>query len=65
MTAKDVEYARVRVAVLVFGVQEGIEYIINVVSTKYIFSTEDNLLNLDDILPFDSLNDPPVSILIY
>ncbi|XP_069157650.1 BTB/POZ domain-containing protein 17 isoform X4 [Procambarus clarkii] len=59
VTAKDVEYARVRIAVLVFAVQEGIEYIVNVVSTKYIFSTEDNLLNLDDILPFDSLNDPP------
>lgn len=62
VTAKDVEYARVRVAVLVFAVQEGIEYIVNVVSTNYIFSTDDNLLNLDDILPFDNLNDPPVSI---
>ncbi|XP_064121520.1 BTB/POZ domain-containing protein 17-like [Macrobrachium nipponense] len=58
VTAKDVEYARVRIAVLVFAVQDGIEYIINVVSTKYIFSSEDNLLNMDDILPFDSLNDP-------
>ncbi|XP_045606455.1 BTB/POZ domain-containing protein 17 isoform X3 [Procambarus clarkii] len=65
VTAKDVEYARVRIAVLVFAVQEGIEYIVNVVSTKYIFSTEDNLLNLDDILPFDSLNDPPVSMDYY
>lgn len=62
VTAKDVEYARVRVAVLVFAVQEGIEYIVNVVSTNYIFSADDNLLNLDDILPFDNLNDPPVSI---
>lgn len=62
VTAKDVEYARVRIAVLVFAVQEGIEYVVNVVSTKYIFSTDDNLLNLDDILPFDSLNDPPVSM---
>ncbi|XP_050738861.1 uncharacterized protein LOC127009649 [Eriocheir sinensis] len=59
VTAKDVEYARVRVAVLVFAVQEGIEYIVNVVSTNYIFSTDDNLLNLDDILPFDNLNNPP------
>ncbi|XP_047498709.1 uncharacterized protein LOC125045473 [Penaeus chinensis] len=58
VTAKDVEYARVRIAVLVFAVQDGIEYIVKVVSTKYIFSSEDNLLNLDDILPFDSLNDP-------
>ncbi|XP_063877167.1 BTB/POZ domain-containing protein 17-like [Scylla paramamosain] len=59
VTAKDVEYARVRVAVLVFAMQEGIEYIVNVVSTNYIFSADDNLLNLDDILPFDNLNDPP------
>lgn len=58
VTAKDVEYARVRIAVLVFAVQDGIEYIVKVVSTKYIFSSEDNLHNLDDILPFDSLNDP-------
>lgn len=65
VTAKDVEYARVRVAVLVFAVQEGIEYIVNVVSTNYIFSTDDNLLNLDDILPFDNLNNPPVSIVIF
>ena len=61
VTAKDVEYARVRIAVLVFAVQDGIEYIVNVVSTKYIFSSEDNLLNMDDILPFDSLNNPSVS----
>lgn len=65
VTAKDVEYARVRVAVLVFAVQEGIEYIVNVVSTNYIFSTDDNLLNLDDILPFDNLNNPPVSIKLF
>ncbi|KAK4302317.1 hypothetical protein Pmani_025583 [Petrolisthes manimaculis] len=59
VTAKDVDHARVRVAVLIFAAQEGVEYVLSVVSTNYIFSADDNLLNLDDILPFDSLNDPP------
>lgn len=58
VTAKDVDYARVRIAVLVYGLQDGIEFVTNVVTTNYIFSEEDNLLNLDDIIPFDSLNDP-------
>lgn len=63
VTAKDVDHARVRVAVLIFAAQDGVEYVLRVVSTNYIFSADDNLLNLDDILPFDSLNDPPVSFI--
>ena len=61
VTAKDVEYARVRIAVLVYGLQDNIEHVKNVVMTKHIFTADDNLLNLDDILPFDSFTDSAVS----
>lgn len=56
ISARDVEYARVRIAVLIYGIQDDIEHILNVVTKRYIFAADDNLFNMDDILPYDVLN---------
>ena len=61
VTAKDAEHARVRVAVLVYGIQDGIEHVVHVVSTRHIFTQDDNVLNIDEIIPYDILNDSNVS----
>ncbi|XP_018009829.1 uncharacterized protein LOC108667324 [Hyalella azteca] len=52
---------RVRLAVLVSAYSNGVEFVSHVVTKNHIFSPDDCLLNMDDILPFDSLNDPKVA----
>ncbi|KAF2363238.1 BTB/POZ domain [Trinorchestia longiramus] len=49
---------RVRLAVLVSAYRDGVEFVSHVVTKRHIFSPDDCHLNMDDILPFDSLNDP-------
>lgn len=52
---------RVSIGVLLSGKLDGIEYIKRVVRTHYIFTEDDKLLNIDDIIPFDDLNESAVN----
>lgn len=49
---------RVRLAVLVYAYRDGVEFVSEVVMRRHIFTPDDCILNMDDILPFNSLNDP-------
>ena len=48
---------RVSIGVLLSAKLDGIEHIERVVRTQYIFTPDDKLVNLDDIIPFDELNE--------
>ena len=48
---------RVSIGILLSAKLDGIEYIHKVVRTQYIFTEDDKLLNIDDIIPFDELNE--------
>jgi len=47
---------RVKIGVLVVGVQDGFEHIRHVRTRNYIFDKDDQIVNLDDMLSFDELN---------
>ena len=57
VSTKEESERRVKIGVLVVGDQEGFEHIRHVRSTNYIFSENDQIVNLDQLLSFDELND--------
>ena len=53
----DGEDLRVKVGILITGIQDGVEHVMNVIQRNHRFSENDKVLNLDDILAFDELNE--------
>lgn len=49
---------RVKVSILIYGVQGGVEHVIQVVEKVHHFTTQDKILNIDDLIPFHELNTP-------
>ncbi|XP_063367340.1 uncharacterized protein LOC134655801 [Cydia amplana] len=49
---------RVKIGLLVWGVQKGVEHIASVVERVHRFSAQNRVLNIDGALDFDSLNTP-------
>ncbi|XP_051157038.1 BTB/POZ domain-containing protein 17 isoform X2 [Leptopilina boulardi] len=47
---------RVKIGVLIYGLQDGVEHIARVMETIHRFNKNDRVLNLDDLLPFEELN---------
>jgi len=58
ITCRDVvkDFFRVKIGILILGQQDGVEHVISVIEKNHIFSQEDNVLNLDDIVSFQELN---------
>lgn len=50
------EDMRVHVAVLIYGRENDTEYVIDVVEKVHHFSSQNRVLNIDDIIPFEALN---------
>ncbi|XP_037297074.1 BTB/POZ domain-containing protein 17-like [Manduca sexta] len=49
---------RVKIGILVWGVQKGVEHVSSVVERVHRFSAQNRMLNIDGALDFDSLNTP-------
>lgn len=49
---------RVNVGILISGTQDGVEHIKTVVQRQLVFSCPDRMINIDNLIPFDDLNDP-------
>ncbi|XP_054280143.1 BTB/POZ domain-containing protein 17 isoform X2 [Macrosteles quadrilineatus] len=47
---------RVKIGLLVWGIQDGVEHVMSVITRNHIFNEEEKVLNLDDIISFDELN---------
>ncbi|KAK2580275.1 hypothetical protein KPH14_012522 [Odynerus spinipes] len=47
---------RVKIGVLIYGLQDGVEHIARVTEIIHRFSKKERVLNLDDLLPFEELN---------
>jgi hypothetical protein len=54
-----VGHTRVKVGILIYGVQDGVEHIRTVIERNHHFGETDNVLNFDDLLSFDELNNSP------
>ncbi|KAJ9577328.1 hypothetical protein L9F63_006072, partial [Diploptera punctata] len=52
-------HTRVKVGILIRGVQDGVEHIRTVIERNHHFGESDKVLNFDDLLSFDELNNPP------
>lgn len=52
--------ARVSIGILICGRQDGLEHIRKVVQKNFVFSDDERLLNINDLIPYDDLNDPRV-----
>ncbi|XP_015117580.1 BTB/POZ domain-containing protein 17 [Diachasma alloeum] len=50
------EDMRVKIGVLIYGLQDGVEHIARVTEVIHRFNKKDRVLNLDDLLPFEELN---------
>lgn len=58
LTSKDPkETARVSVGVLVSGKQDGIEHVRTVIRKNFVFSDEDRMMNINELVSYDELND--------
>lgn len=53
----DTDDLRVKVGILITGVQDGVEHVMSVIQRNHRFSQDDKVLNLDDVLSFDELNE--------
>ena len=60
--AQDDYDMRVKIGVLIYGLQDGVEHIARVTEIIHRFSKKDRVLNLDDLLPFEELNPKQVSV---
>lgn len=49
---------RVKIGILVWGVQKGVEHVASAVERVHRFSSQNRVLNIDDALDFDELNTP-------
>ncbi|GFW60819.1 hypothetical protein TNCV_2672401 [Trichonephila clavipes] len=58
LTQKDPEdIARVSVGILICGKQDGLEHVRRVVQKNFVFSDEERMLNINDLVPYEDLND--------
>ncbi|XP_015912040.1 BTB/POZ domain-containing protein 17 [Parasteatoda tepidariorum] len=58
LTQKDPDVvARVSVGILICGKQDGIEHVRKVVQKNFVFTDEERMLNINELVPFDDLND--------
>lgn len=59
LTLKDSDdvVARVSVGILICGKQDGLEHVRKVVQKNFVFSDEERMLNINDLVPFEDLND--------
>lgn len=58
LTCRDlvIENMRVHVAVLIYGKENGAEYVMHVVERVHHFNSQNRILNIDDLIPFEELN---------
>ncbi|XP_033327147.2 transport and golgi organization 10 [Megalopta genalis] len=47
---------RVKIGVLIYGLQDGVEHIMRVTEVIHRFNQDERVLNLEDLLPFEELN---------
>ncbi|KAL3276441.1 hypothetical protein HHI36_011822 [Cryptolaemus montrouzieri] len=52
---------RLKVSVLIYGMQGGVEHIMDVKSTVHHFSSDNRVINIDNIVAFDKLNPSAVN----
>ncbi|KFM65591.1 hypothetical protein X975_08883, partial [Stegodyphus mimosarum] len=58
LTQKDPDdVARVSVGILICGKQDGLEHVRRVVQKNFVFSDEERMLNINDLIPYEDLND--------
>ncbi|XP_064641660.1 BTB/POZ domain-containing protein 17-like [Lineus longissimus] len=55
--SKSTEHRAVEIVLLVTGVQDNIEFTKNVVKKRMVFDEDDNVYNVNDIVPYVELND--------
>lgn len=55
------ENMKVRVGMLLYGKQDGAEYIMRVIERYHHFTAQDRVLNIDNFIPYDELN-PPATV---
>ncbi|KAK9503948.1 hypothetical protein O3M35_010399 [Rhynocoris fuscipes] len=58
ITCRDIvdDYFKVKIGLLVMGIQDGVEVVLQVVQRNHYFTRDERVLNLDDIIPFSELN---------
>lgn len=49
---------RVKVSVLIYGLQGGVEHVMEVKEKIHHFTAHDKVMNIDDLIPFNELNTP-------
>lgn len=47
---------RVKVAILIYGIEGGVEHVMEVKETIHHFTPDDKILNIDNLIPFNELN---------
>ncbi|XP_050297218.1 BTB/POZ domain-containing protein 17 [Anthonomus grandis grandis] len=47
---------RVKVSVLIYGIQGGVEHVMQIIEKSHYFNAQSNILNMDDLIPFHVLN---------
>nr|CAH7745022.1 unnamed protein product [Callosobruchus chinensis] len=52
---------RVKVSVLIYGLQGGVEHVMEVKEKVHYFTPQDKVMNMDDLIPFEELNQPATS----
>lgn len=60
LTARDMceVNVRVRISVLIYGIQGGVEHVLAVREAIHHFNDFDRVMNIDDLIPFEELNPP-------
>lgn len=49
---------RVKVSILIYGFQGGVEHVMEVIEKVHHFTPQDKILNIDNLIPFHELNIP-------
>ncbi|XP_056641710.1 BTB/POZ domain-containing protein 17 [Diorhabda sublineata] len=62
LTCRDmsVPNMRVKISVLIYGLQGGVEHVMEVRETVHHFTVQDRTVNIDNLIPFQELNRPAV-----
>lgn len=63
LTRRELSQAKikVKVAVLIYGIQGGVEHVMEVKEKIHHFTNEDKVMNIDNLIPFFELNATPLS----
>ena len=56
---------KVKIGILIFGRQEGVDFVKQITTTVHTFTGEQNMININDLIPYESLNVPLSDQLIY